>query len=137
MFKTFKKWWKKRMKFSWKQIPLLFLFSATCISTFFIFQDTKTAKYETAARRISAVAKTSNNGQLTANFYPKLSKEDETPEYLSRVINDTKAFNKTNYIIYDYGKNGHKIRVIVNGEGRRDYVLPDLPTNPTFIVSNL
>ena len=122
------------MKFNWIQIPVFFLFSGTLVTIFLLFNDSSSAHYEETARLISSISKKSNNGQLTIDFYPNISSDKEDLSYLSKTITETKTFNRQHYI--DERTNGHRIRVIANGEGRRDYWFPELPTNPTFIVEN-
>lgn len=130
--KRFRTWFKKTFVFNKTQIPLFVLFAIVATSSMFLFSNSKTSHYEAVANEISIVAKKSNNNQLTGDFYPVLTKEEKSYSQLSKIINDTKKFNRANYLYYR--DNGHKVRVIANGEGRKDYCFKDLPNNPTFIL---
>ena len=132
MWKIFKDWFKKRFKFKLLQIPVFLVFTQASVACLLCYSKTSSAHYDMVADEISRLAKNTTNKQLTADFYPKLSTSSQTTSNLKTLINDITAFNRSNYSYYR--GNGHKIRVIANGEGRKDYVFPDLPVNPTFIL---
>ena len=133
-FGEIKKKFKGKFVFKLAQIPLIAFFLIVAASELFLFSNSKTAHYEATASEISKVAKVSTNNQLTADFYPNLTLDQKTYDYLGKLIGDTNSFNRKNYIYYR--GNGHKVRVVANGEGRADYRFPELPTNPTMILEN-
>lgn len=133
-FAGIKNIFKGKFVFRLAQIPLVVFFLIVASSEFFLFSNSKTAHYEATASEISKVARVANNKQLTADFYPNLTLDQKTYDYLGKLIGDTNSFNRKNYIYYR--GNGHKVRVVANGDTIVNYRFPDLPTNPTMILEN-
>lgn len=134
MLKKIRKFLKTHIKFSWMQIPMVLVFLISSILLYFIFSDSKSSLYETTARQITRIAKTSNNGQLTCNFYDPDKDFTADSAYLYKLVNDVRSLNRAEF--GNYGTKGYKLRVVANGEGKNDYWFPVLNCTPAFIIQS-
>lgn len=134
MLQNIKKFLKLHVKFSWVQIPMILTFLVSSILIYFNFSNSKSSLYETTARQITRIAKTSNNGQLTCDFYNPEKNFTADSTNLYKLVGEVRNLNRS--VFGNYGTKGYKLRVVANGEGRNDYWFPSLNCTPTFIIQN-